>query len=330
MIQNKQMLHLNSVNQPKQKQPKNVNWGKKKTSRVSNCKNSLIKPKNSRIFDPNPLKDCFMGGVPIDCTEQELENFFAKEYPEIEIKKVLLVRKKNQKKVNKGFGFVCLKTEESLQKLLKIKPTYKNKQLDIRRANKFSKQQEMAQEFYSTRVFARCIPEHITDDDFRQIFAKKFDIIRGYIVRDHQTGQSKGLGFIDFSTIEEAKRCLERSTYTIKGIKIPVTPFKIEKKLKYRSHIVDQANHPKKTPKIVQNKTPTKPKLPERDEPKKVIIRRPAFSFSSKGEHKKSLDRNEFLMASIQKRLNEAPMNYKLNQNFLKNKRNLRSQYFGY
>ena len=313
-----------------QSQPKSHERMNQKTNWVNVPKKNK-KSKKSRIFDPNPNKDCFMGAVPIDSTEDELKSFFNREYPDIEIERVVLVRKKNQKKINKGFGFICLKTKESMEKLLKLKPHFKNKQLDIRRANKYSKQQEMVKEFYSTRVFARCIPDHITDDDLMQTFSKKFEVTRCYIIRDYLSGLSKGLGFIDFSTIEEAKKCLERSIYAIKGIKIPVSPFNIEKKLKKMNLIEREATNPSNKKDTVQNHSSNKSKIPKRRPTEEVIIRRPGFSFSSEEDrNQKFIDRSEFLLASINRRLNEAPMNYQLNKNHFKKKINLNNQRMRY
>lgn len=285
-------------------------------SKLAKKKDQLSKPLKKRsngkktrknmIFDPNPKKDCFVGGLPIEATEQELLKYFKENSKNIKIKKVHLVKKKKQKKLNKGFGFVCLQTEKDKEKFMKLEMVYKGKKLDLRKANRYSEQTENVEEFFSTRVFVAGLSLDTSDDDLKELFIKEFKVMRCYVIKDHHTGESKGLGFIDFASKEEAERCVQKKSFMLKGSLINVEPFKIEKKLKAIEDSKVKNNASLKIPIRVQKKV-------QMDDKQGPPLRKPAFSFcSEENSIEKKNFKQEYLLASNGKKLNEAFMNYEL------------------
>ena len=93
---------------------------------ISNQKNTekINKPKNRFIFDPDLNLSCFIGGVPINMSENELFDIVKSKFPKINIREIKLIPQKNKKGFNKGFGFITGETskdqEELLQSELKI------------------------------------------------------------------------------------------------------------------------------------------------------------------------------------------------------------------
>jgi RNA recognition motif-containing protein len=59
-----------------------------------------------------------------------------------------------------------------------------------------------------TRLFVGNLSFDVSDDDLRQAFAEAGSCSSASIVRDRMTGKSRGFGFVEMSTDEEAKRAV--------------------------------------------------------------------------------------------------------------------------
>lgn len=64
-----------------------------------------------------------------------------------------------------------------------------------------SKQEETRQKF--TNVFVKNLPETFTDEEFTQMFSK-FGLTTSAVLSKNEDGVSKGFGFINFGSSEEA------------------------------------------------------------------------------------------------------------------------------
>ena len=271
------------------------------------------------IYDPNPKKDCFIGGIPISTTEQEFKEFLLEKFPEVKVKKVKLAKKKKHKKINKGFGFVCLKNKRNRDKFLTLKINFKGKEIDIRKANTYVEQQNQVEDFFSARVFLSGIPVDISDKDLRVFFEKHFEIKRCYIVKDQSTWKSKGLAFLDLYTQSDAKRCVKKGQtegFKINGTLINVSAYNIEKKIEakqkleeqLRTIVIDKKNQWPKKNSNNKGLIISQPK-PRIENP--VQNWSPTFSFSSEvNERERIAERYEFLHPSVYKKLNENSSNY--------------------
>lgn len=308
------------------------------TNTISNTINSPT-PKKEEIFDPNPQTDCFVGGLPINASEEEIREFFEQEFPQVNILNIHLVKKKKHKKRNKGFGFVSLSSQKDALSFLGLSTVFRGKKLDIRRATRYKEQQEKMEEFFSTRVFVDELDLAATDDCLRKVFEKEFQVTRCYIIKDHQTEVSKGLGFVDFGSQEEAQRCLARNNFQLAGKPIKVAAFNIQKKVKAVKEkkeknvisIESRDSDEKKIDKTQMNDFRTQEsalKILKRQDKKQkpgVTVRHPLFSFCSESEFAERKQRNkEYLLVSQRSKLNEAVMNYRLKK-WMKNPRSRRA-----
>jgi len=59
-----------------------------------------------------------------------------------------------------------------------------------------------------TRLFVGNLSFDVSDDDLRQAFSEAGSCSSASIVRDRMTGKSRGFGFVEMSTDEEAKRAV--------------------------------------------------------------------------------------------------------------------------
>jgi cold-inducible RNA-binding protein len=55
------------------------------------------------------------------------------------------------------------------------------------------------------KVFVGGLPFSTTDDELREIFAAHGKVASANVVRDRETGRSKGFGFVEFEDTEEGK-----------------------------------------------------------------------------------------------------------------------------
>jgi nucleolin len=58
----------------------------------------------------------------------------------------------------------------------------------------------------STRLFVGGLAWAATDEDLKEAFAKFGEVVSANVVRYQDTGRSKGFGFVEYSSIEEATK----------------------------------------------------------------------------------------------------------------------------
>lgn len=49
----------------------------------------------------------------------------------------------------------------------------------------------------------------VTQDDLREHFSEAGEIVDAVVITDRQSGRSKGFGFVEFSSEDEAKKAIE-------------------------------------------------------------------------------------------------------------------------
>lgn len=60
-----------------------------------------------------------------------------------------------------------------------------------------------------TNLIVNYLPQNLTDEEFRALFAKYGNVTASKVIRDRATGYSYGFGFIDYATESEAERAVE-------------------------------------------------------------------------------------------------------------------------
>lgn len=61
----------------------------------------------------------------------------------------------------------------------------------------------------AVKLYVGNLPYSTTDDDLRQLFAEYGTIESASVISDRDTGRSKGFGFVELSTPEEAQAAIE-------------------------------------------------------------------------------------------------------------------------
>lgn len=60
------------------------------------------------------------------------------------------------------------------------------------------------------KLFIAGLDWNATDDDLREAFAPFGEVVQAAVVRYADTGRSKGFGFVEYNTVEEATAALEK------------------------------------------------------------------------------------------------------------------------
>ena len=61
-------------------------------------------------------------------------------------------------------------------------------------------------------LFIGNLPYSMTSDDMAQVFAGAGTVVSAKVISDKYSGRSRGFGFVEMSTDEEAKKLLKCST----------------------------------------------------------------------------------------------------------------------
>jgi polyadenylate-binding protein len=156
---------------------------------------------------------------------EEVEELFAK-YGKI-TSGVLM---KNAEGKSKGFGFFNYETHESAVAAVDNLNNFEfqSKVIYVARAQKRSERKQELEANYiallkermskGTNLYVKNLDDEITDAAFREEF-KKFGTITSAVIMKDDKGQSKGFGFVCYSTPEEANRALAEMNGKVFGTK---------------------------------------------------------------------------------------------------------------
>ncbi len=79
----------------------------------------------------------------------------------------------------------------------------------------------------STKLFVGNLDYTVTSDDLREAFGKAGSVIDAVVITDRETRRSRGFGFVEFATAEEAEKAIkELNGSELKGRKINVNEAK--------------------------------------------------------------------------------------------------------
>jgi RNA recognition motif-containing protein len=59
------------------------------------------------------------------------------------------------------------------------------------------------------RLFVGSLPYSITDEGLRELFAAHGEVVSAKVIIDRESGRSKGFGFVEFGSDEEADKAIK-------------------------------------------------------------------------------------------------------------------------
>ncbi len=61
----------------------------------------------------------------------------------------------------------------------------------------------------SSKVFVGSLPWATTDQDLADLFRQAGNVTKAEVIRDRMSGRSRGFGFVEFETADEAQKAIE-------------------------------------------------------------------------------------------------------------------------
>jgi len=62
----------------------------------------------------------------------------------------------------------------------------------------------------ATKLFIGSLPYSTTDEELEQLFAAEGTVTSAKVIFDHESGRSKGFGFVEFENDDEAKAAIKK------------------------------------------------------------------------------------------------------------------------
>jgi len=146
--------------------------------------------------NPNRL---YFGNLGFDKVDDDVREIFSSCG---EILDIHIIRDKFTKR-SQGYGFITFKDAEGKKEGLTL-----NGKEFFGRVIKVNFESKNAASKEKKRLFVKNIPADKTEDDVKALFAQHGNVAEFFFIKDRATGQSKGFGFLDYETAEEAKGAL--------------------------------------------------------------------------------------------------------------------------
>ncbi|XP_042418323.1 polyadenylate-binding protein 3-like [Zingiber officinale] len=112
---------------------------------------------------------------------------------------------------SKGFGFVQMDTEEAAQSAIRaLNGRFlqgSKKKLYVTKFVKQDERQPLPERQNKTNLYIKNLDWAITDEALRKRFSQ-YGTIRSFVVMKKKDGKSRGFGFVDFLSAEDAKNAL--------------------------------------------------------------------------------------------------------------------------
>eukprot|EP00760_Papus_ankaliazontas_P023089 PhM_4_TR1921/c0_g1_i1/m.87905 len=115
--------------------------------------------------------------------------------------------------IPKGFGFVRFATlSEASRAIQEMNGTKTNtdRTLYVTLANHDGSPSVVESE----RIYIRNLPKHVTEANLHTVFTKYGEVLECKVLRDTNSGQSKGVAFVRFRTVDEARRAVQEAQGT--------------------------------------------------------------------------------------------------------------------
>jgi len=152
----------------------------------------------------------FVGGLSKNTTRDVFTEHFSK-YGEITDSIILIDRLTGQPR---GFGFVTYADPSVVDKVIEDTHVLDGKTVEIKRSIPIG---NMIKGPNTNKIFVGGIPSSITEDKFKEYFSKYGKVAQHLIMKDRNTGLSRGFGFITFESEEGVEEIISKGKMMLGG-----------------------------------------------------------------------------------------------------------------
>ncbi|KAI1713616.1 RNA recognition motif domain-containing protein [Ditylenchus destructor] len=146
----------------------------------------------------------FVGGLSKETSVETLREYFSK-FGQIVECAIL----RNVDNSSRGFGYVAFKSQESVNNAINLAPHYiDNKEVGLRLAE--TRQREFT-------IIVQNLSPNTTDESLHEFYSRFGRLTQCNVKLDPKTGQSRGFGYVAFSSQEEILRALSDRPHIING-----------------------------------------------------------------------------------------------------------------
>ena len=164
----------------------------------------------------------FVGGFGPFLTESEIRTYFGK-YGEI---LYIILKKDNEKGINKGFAFVRYDSQESVDKVLAAKHELDGRRVDVAIAHSGMNKDQDTTFYISHRLCVKGLAKSVTNEEMEDYFNKFGEVRKAFVIMDPVTKQSKLFGYVEFTQPDTKDKVLgQKKPHYLKGKKIVVEPY---------------------------------------------------------------------------------------------------------
>ncbi|KAF7814114.1 heterogeneous nuclear ribonucleoprotein 1 [Senna tora] len=164
-----------------------------------NSASATIKPSSNRR-DSSSGK-LFVGGISWETTEEAFFKYFNK-FGEI-IDSVIMTNKYSGRP--RGFGFVTFADSAVVDQVLAQEHTIDGRVVEVKRTVP-REDMEGVGVLKTKKIFVGGIPQIFTDDELKEYFLPYGRIVEHQIMLDHNTGRSRGFGFVTFDSEDSVEK----------------------------------------------------------------------------------------------------------------------------
>lgn len=183
----------------------------------------------------------FIGGIPIDCSFQELHEFLSKFdtvlWQRIEVDKFT--------GIGRGFAYAILATEEGKKAMLEKKGLkMRNLQIGVSIWQPKSEYLSKKDQNMAKKIFIKRISPFCSEKDLETYFSSFGKVEKAVVLRNHHDNSSRKIGFVYFETEEAAQKSLECSSHMLHGREFSVKKcLNVNETKKERSMAEDSDRH---------------------------------------------------------------------------------------
>ncbi|XAR67611.1 hypothetical protein NMG60_11002442 [Bertholletia excelsa] len=143
----------------------------------------------------------FVGGIAWETSEETFANYFCK-YGEITDSVIMMDKFSGRPR---GFGFVTFADPAVADRVLEEDHIIDGRAVEVKRT--VPREEMQVKGVQKTRkVFVGGIPSSLTEDELKEYFSSYGPVMEHQIMLDHNTGRSRGFGFVTFENEDAVER----------------------------------------------------------------------------------------------------------------------------
>ncbi|KAI1710919.1 RNA recognition motif domain-containing protein [Ditylenchus destructor] len=149
----------------------------------------------------------FVGGLSKETSVETLREYFSR-FGDI----AECVIPRDEMNGSRGFGYVTFKSQDVINNVLKSTPhCIDNKKVDV--AQTAVRQREFT-------IIVKKLSPNTTNESLREYYSRFGELTQCDVIFDRQTGQSRGFGFVAFSSKKELDSAIEVNPHIIDDVKV--------------------------------------------------------------------------------------------------------------